>query len=129
MVKCNRQRGLWHVSDTTYVFFAIVEEVTRHFFTTCQLDRLSSHENPKKEMVNYLLQDGDILFQGSLLTTSLPGSLESTLLDKVVQLYVTIRGFAFATSCMEMFKQHTKQSLQRKKGSSQEHLVDCSSST
>lgn len=107
--------GLWHVSDTTYVFFAIVEEVTRRFFTTRQLDRLSSHENPKKEMVDYLLQDGDILFQWSFLTTSLPGSLESVLLEKVIQLYVTIRGFGFATSCVEMFKQHTKQSLQRKK--------------
>ena len=107
--------GLWHVNDTTYVFFIIMEEVTRRFFSTRQLDRLSSQENPKKEMVDYLLQDEDVLFQWSFLTTSLPESLASALLERIIHLYKTICGFGFATSCVEMFKQHTKQSLQRKK--------------
>ena len=92
-----------------------MEEVTRRFFRIRKLDRLSSQENPNKEMVDYLLQDGDILFQWFFLTTFLPESLASALLERIFQLYITIHVFGFATSCVEMFKQHTKQSLQRKK--------------
>ena len=37
------------------------------------------------------------------------------LLDMIIELYVTIRGFAFANSCMELYKQLKKLTLQKSK--------------
>ena len=34
----------------------------------------------------------------------------------MVELYVTITGFSFATSCVELYKQSTKKTLQKGKG-------------
>ena len=107
--------GLWHVNDTVYAFFAIVEEITRRFFTTHKFSQLQSQDNMKQKMLEHLLHHGDVLFQWCFLTTSVSDSVASLLLERIIQLYVTVRGFGFATSCLEMFKQNMKQSLQRKK--------------
>ena len=92
---------LWHVNDTTYTFFTVMEKVIRHLFTTKQLDQLSQ-ENSKEQMIEHLMHNGDILFQWCFLTTSTQESVASLLLQQIVELYITIRGFRFATSCVEM---------------------------
>ena len=107
--------GLWHVNDTMYAFFVIVEEITRRFFTMRHIGELQSQNNRKQKMLEYLMHHGDVLFQWSFLTTSISDSVASLLLERILRLYVTVRGFGFATLCVEMFKQNTKQSLQRKK--------------
>ena len=56
----------------------------------------------------------DVLFQWCFQTTSVQETVGLLLIERLIQLYVTVRGFGFATSCVEMYKQHTKQSLQRK---------------
>ena len=106
--------GLWHVNDITYAFFTIVEEITRQFFTMDQLDQHQS-QDIKQQMLDHLLHHGDVLFQWSFMTTSVSELVATLLLERIILLYVTVRGFVFASSCVEMFKQRTKQSLQRKK--------------
>ena len=39
-----------------------------------------------------------------------------TLLDIIVKEYATLCGFAFGASCLELYKQKTKKTLQKKKG-------------
>ena len=107
--------GLWHISDIAYMFFVVVEEEARRFFTVQQLDWFRTETNPKEKVIQHILSDPDVLFQWALLTASLSNELALVLLEKVVTLYVTIRGFGFATSCIEMFKQITKSNLQKKK--------------
>ena len=104
--------GLWHVSDATYMLFTILEEDIRKFFTTRHLTKLQ--ESTKSQIIDHLTNNGDVLFQWCLLTACIPDSAASLLLKKIVELYVTVRGFAFASSCVEMYKQQTKQPLQRK---------------
>ena len=101
--------GLWHVNDITYTFFVIVE-ITRQYFNT-----KSILENSKPQMMEHIMHHDDVLFQWCFLTTSVQEKVGLLLLERLIQLYVTVRGFGFATSCVEMYKQHTKQSLQRKK--------------
>ena len=105
--------GLWHVNDSTYTLFAIAEEEIRRYFTTRKPSQLQ--ESNKKEIIMHPFNHGDILFQWCLLTASTQDSAASLLLRKLIELYVTVRGYAFVTSCVEMFKQETNQSLQRKK--------------
>ena len=49
-----------------------------------------------------------------LVTASYNDAVATTVLHKIVDLYVTIRGFAFATSCIEMYKQEHKKTLQKR---------------
>ena len=125
MVEHHRQGGLWHENDTVYAFFVIVEEIIRRFFTMRQIGELQSQDNMKEKMLEYLLHNGDVLFQWSFLITSVSDSLASLtlLLERIFRLYVTVCGFGFATSCVEMFKQNTKQSLQRKKALRKQNII------
>ena len=44
------------------------------------------------------------------------GEREEVLLNDIVSLYVTLRGFSYTKSWMEMYKQETKATLQKSKG-------------
>ncbi len=105
--------GLWHISDSTYMLFAIMEEQIRRYFTTRAITQLRG--DTKDQIHSALMNDDDILFQWSLLTAMVDDSVASKLLSKITQLYISVRGFAFVKSCVEMYKQNTKQTLQRKK--------------
>ena len=61
-----------------------------------------------------ILQNEEVLFQWCILARDTDG-VATTLLEKIVELYVTIRGFAFANSCLELYKEAHKKTLQRKK--------------
>ena len=104
--------GLWHVNDSTYPLLTILEEEIINFFTLRCLTKLL--ESTKSQIIDHLTNNGDALFQWCLLTAHIPDSAASLLLKKIIELYVTVCGFAFASSCVEMYKQQTKLSLQRK---------------
>ena len=101
--------GLWHINDSTHSLFVILEQQTRRFFST------KSHhvrEQQKDLIVSSLMCDNDVLFQRCMLTTMIN---DEELLEKIVQIFITVCGFAFATSLLEMYKPSTKKSLQKKK--------------
>ena len=107
--------GLCHVSDITFMFFMVVEEEARRFFSTRRFDWFRTEANPKEKVIEHMQSDSDVLFQWALLTASISNESTSLLLEKVITLYVTIRGHGFATSCIEMYKQNTQTNLQKKK--------------
>lgn len=57
----------------------------------------------------------DILFHWATLTCELDNESATQLLHMIVELYLTIRGFAFANSCMELYKQSQKRTVQKSK--------------
>ena len=104
--------GLWHVSDATFSLFVIMEQQSRRYFSVNKQSGMQ-----KDSIVESLITDGDILFQWCLLTSAsaIEREAATALLKHILRLYVTLRGFAFATSCLEMYKQATKKNLQKKK--------------
>ena len=50
-----------------------------------------------------------------MLCTDLDDDLSLLLRQMMIELFVTIRGHAFANSCMELYKQHKKKNLQKAK--------------
>ena len=103
--------GLWHATDNVFYFFCCIEEVIRRHFRLSA----SQYEGLKVKILDDIKCDEDVLFQWCLLTTELDDDLAVKLRDMIIELYVTIRGFAFANSCMELYKQHKKQTLQKSK--------------
>ncbi len=72
----------------------------------------------KGKMTARVEGDEDVLFWWSTVCamTDVDNETEKALLPLIADLFVTIRGFAFAARWMEVFKQQHKKSLQRSKG-------------
>lgn len=102
--------GLWHINDQTYSLFNIMEEEMRRLFT---LGVQWPHEGVKDTAMKALLKSNDILFEWCLIAVEADDDISTLVLEKIVELYVTVRGFAFAKSCMEMYKQAKKKTIQK----------------
>ena len=57
-----------------------------------------------------------MLFYWSIVACNWEEEESVALLALVTDLYVTIRGFAFVSSCMELYKQEQKKTTQKSKG-------------
>ena len=106
--------GLWQVNDEVFSLFVIMEE------EICQkLKRVSASElkdSTKTEILDGLLKNEDLLFQWCFIArTAVDNDSSPILLKLIVELYLTVRGFAFASSCLELYKQAHKKTLQKKK--------------
>ena len=80
--------GLWHVCDTAYnLFYAIEEEVQQNLVVTAA--------NTFTEGSAVMCSE-DVLFQWCLLTADADDANGKDLLQMIVKLYITIRGFSFS---------------------------------
>ena len=103
--------GLWYIKETSYSLFCAIEEETRY----C-LKILSSQ--CKQEIIRRITSNDDVLFHWTITTADFEINDEEAhevLLEKIVELYITIRGFSYASGWTEKFKKVTKQSTQRSK--------------
>ena len=102
--------GLIHISDDLFrVFIAIELEICRHFRVENAQEMTASYE---VKVVASILTNEDVLFHWCMVCCDVPEELSNELLKRIVELWTTIRGFSFAKSYMEMYKQATKKVLQ-----------------
>ena len=69
----------------------------------------------KKQLHDTVITDEDIAFHWSILTIEVEKEEGAVLLGMMVNLFITIRGFSFSKSLMEMYKQEAKKSTQKSK--------------
>lgn len=105
--------GLWHMSDDTYTLFYLMEEEIRQHFQVKAIRSLD--EGTKKMSFDAVLGNEDLLFHWSCMSSIVDDSIGLTLLQKLVELYLTVRGFSFSTGCLELYKQHHKKRTQKSK--------------
>ena len=103
--------GLWFVSDCTYiVFYAMEEEIRLH------LIRIRGQETVNlKTVVCSIMKNVDVLFYWSMASASFEEGKSNIVLDKIVKLWVTVRGFAFTSGWIELYKLLKKTTTQKKK--------------
>ena len=104
--------GLWHVSDMTYELFHAIETEVRQHLTVSETKRVMD----KQGLLQAVLNNADVLFQWCLLSSDHQDEVIHDLLKIMADLYITIRGYSFATSCIEIYKQSMHKGLQRSKG-------------
>lgn len=105
--------GLWHISDDTYsIFYLMEDEIRKHLIAK---SAKTLNERTKKNILDAVLSNEDILFRWSLLSSIIDDNIAFVILQKITKLYVTIRGFAFASSCLELYKQQHKKKTQKSK--------------
>ena len=68
-------------------------------------------EDFRKHLERMLYTDDDVLFNWTM-----TGSDDENLLQQIIKLWVTIRGFSFAKSIMEKYKQESKKFTEKSKG-------------
>lgn len=107
--------GLWHVNDNTYLIFHIIEEEIRRHLNVRSLSKLN--EETKKCILDAVMASEDLLFQWTLMIESANAddSIGMAALKMIATLYLTVRGFAFATSCLELYKLQHKKQVQKSK--------------
>ena len=90
-------------STKAEIFLTMEEEISQ------KLKRVSASElkeSTKAEILDSLLKNEDLLFQWCfIIRTTMDNDSSPILLKQIVKLYLTVRGFAFATSCLELYKQ------------------------
>lgn len=69
----------------------------------------------KAKVTTSILADVDVNYYMARATEDLDELARNELLTEIVNLYVTVRGFSFAKSWLEMFKQEHKRKLQKSK--------------
>lgn len=103
--------GLWHINDKVYAVFTIMEEHIRQYLSTAS----SKPEGTKQLLINELLKNDDLLFEWLFCSNQMNNETGMLLLKYIVELYVTVRGFAFASSCLELYKQSQKTTVTKQK--------------
>lgn len=103
--------GLWQVNEEVFQTFMIIEEIVRE--ELC-LEKCV-YETKKAQIIEKVMTNDDVLHQWSFCMSDAGENVSNAILHKVVELYITIRGFAFASSCVELYKQSSKKALSKKK--------------
>ena len=106
--------GLWYVKETTYSLFLAIEEEARQCLKTLS----SQRPKCKQEIVKIIISNEDVLFYWIIATADFEiedEEIHDMLLNMIVELYVTMRGFSYASMWMEKFKKSFKKSTQRSK--------------
>ena len=89
-----------------------MELESKKIFTMTDAD---SKETKKMRLTRAITENEDLLFKWSLLSSEMNDSVASILFKKIIDLYIAIRGFAFASGCVEFYKQAQNKTFQKKK--------------
>ena len=93
----------------SFIYFVTLRRRYRHHLILSS----ARHDGVKRDIIKSLKINEDVQSLWFVLSSELDDNLSVMLLDMIIELYVTIRGFAFANSCMELYKQSKKQTLYR----------------
>ena len=106
--------GLWHVSDTTFMVFQSMEEVVREHLRKSNMQSLSL-SGGKHILIGKITSGEDVRFNWCIAAADFGEAEEKILLEMIVELWVTIRGFSFVSGWIEQYKQANKKTLQKSK--------------
>ena len=99
--------GLQHASNDTYSFFLALETV---------LYQLIKEGELREKVVSEIMTNENILFLWGIATDLADTKQSLALLQEVVQLWYTIRGFSITSQLLEQYKKATKSTIKGKKG-------------
>ena len=103
--------GLRHVTNMAYSLLVAMElELRTH------LANAVPKADFKEKVTAGIFTNEDVLFYWAMLAAEWEEDESKALLAMIIDLWVTIRGFSFASSWMEKYKLVKKQSLQKSKG-------------
>ena len=114
--KVNRG-GLFPLNDMTYCFFVAIEKVIRVLLPRYVVKPSESHSQFKDEIIDTIVKNEDIQWHWTLISQCIDSEEDAVeLLEEIVSLWVTIRGFSLAATWMEVYKRETKKTTKKSRG-------------
>ena len=104
--------GLYQVKDELYTFF---QELEIAIYPLLRSRLEFGDSKTKEQVIRQVTEDEDVLFNWEILTVHLSAMESSDVLYKVVDLWMTIRGFSIASKLLEDYKASTKKTTTAKK--------------
>ena len=121
----NIDRGLFHISDNTFCFFKAVEIKTQECLPGHL--RSQSSDKGKDSLLKAVIDDEDVQYYWHMLALYIIKDEDvAELLHAIVDLWITMRGFALTSSWLEQYKLANKKNVKKSK-SLREGLQDGSS--
>ena len=106
--------GLFYVTDEVYGLFISIEIVARR---QLQVGKVMEFEaGVKEKIIKDVMKSDSVMMQWELVGVELERERGEILLKLIVNEWITLRGFSFATGLVELYKQANRQSLQKSKG-------------
>ena len=105
--------GLWHIRENTHSFFLCLEEEIR-----VHLQSLLTESNRKEKIIEELRTNEDVQFYWLIVGADFEEddqAVHNELLRRILELFVTIRGFSYAGAWLEKYKQDAKKGTQKSK--------------
>ena len=103
--------GLVHICNDLYRVFVAMELNIRGYLRI----ENASEMVLEGRIVSSLLANEDVLFYWCIVCCEIPEDIANVVLKYIAELWTIIRGFSFAKSFMELYKQKIKKSLQLSK--------------
>ena len=114
--KVNRG-GLFPLNDATFALFTEIEKQTHHLLLSHMLKTSLGQEDLQEDVIKNIADNNDVQFQWALISQCIEKEEDACwLLNEIVKLYMTIRGFSVAAMWMEMYKKESKQSTKKSVG-------------
>ena len=111
-VQCIDRGGLKHVNSNMYMLLVAMEEEMQ-----CTLRQQEIYQAElKKSVTENIATSDDVLFYWCLLSADWDAEEGEALLPLIIDIFVTMRGFAFASAWVEQNKMLQKKNTQKSKG-------------
>ena len=108
MSKVNRG-GLFPLNDMTFLLFVEIEKQTRLLLPDQLIQQSSTSDELKENVIEKIKSNDDVQWQWTLISQCIDSEDDAIwLLNEIVKLYVTIRGFSIAATWMEVYKKQVK---------------------
>ena len=101
--------GLIRITEEFYLTLCSIEYAIR------QLLKTSSDRIPIKEFAFEINEDCEVQFQWCMASVRMSEDIAHLLLEKIINTWITIRGYSFVNTIIEQYKQENKKTTQKSK--------------
>ena len=109
--------GLFPLNDNTFNFFVEVEKCVRVYLRKHVLASSADGESFKQDVHQRVTSNDDVQFHLSVLSQEVHDAEDAEeLLNEIVALWVTVRGFSMTATWMEAYKKAEKKTVQKSTG-------------
>ena len=105
--------GLAYINNTAHQFLCAVEYSMRRHMHTDNMREMN--DTFRQELSTEIKEDDDVQFHWIMLSSSMEEEVSHNVLDSIIYLYITVRGFSFASSVLERYKREAKKGTQKAK--------------
>lgn len=108
-------RGLFPLNDNSFTLFIEIEKCVRYYLPKHVLSSTADKQNFQENVHSKAVDNDTIQFYWTLLSQEIDNPDHAhELLEEIVKLWVTVRGFSLTATWMEAYKQKEKKTIQNR---------------